>query len=213
MTYAAFLSAAPAVRSVMVSPNNAFATTALNLAPIGEDGGLIASSSILETVSHSLASAATTSTVYASTHTVTTAQQFDPILPDTPTLLGILAIVLASAAATWVWANQVVPTSRTKLALSKRDGDVKEYLEKLQQAAQRKEGESDRQFEQWLFTDWLEQASNKTKKGGRQKEPALPILKNAKWNSVDNPVLAATALIMAGVVFASVTEQLSSFFS
>ena len=48
-----------------------------------------------------------------------------------------------------------------------------------------------RDFERWLFTDWLNKPD---KKGGRQKEPALPILKQAKWNSGDNPVLFTAAM-------------------
>ena len=48
-----------------------------------------------------------------------------------------------------------------------------------------------RGFERWLFTDWLNKPD---KKGGRQKEPALPILKQAKWNSGDNPVLVTAAM-------------------
>jgi hypothetical protein len=48
-----------------------------------------------------------------------------------------------------------------------------------------------RGFERWLFTDWLTKSD---KKGGRQKEPALPILKQVKWNSGDNPVLVTAAM-------------------
>ncbi len=49
-----------------------------------------------------------------------------------------------------------------------------------------------RDFERWLFADWLNKATNG--KGGRRKEPALPILKDAKWNSGDNPVLVTAAM-------------------
>ena len=48
-----------------------------------------------------------------------------------------------------------------------------------------------RDFERWLFSDWLNKPDAK---GGRQKEPALPILKEAKWNSGDNPVLVTAAM-------------------
>lgn len=48
-----------------------------------------------------------------------------------------------------------------------------------------------RDFERWLFSDWLNKPGAK---GGRQKEPALPILKEAKWNSGDNPVLVTAAM-------------------
>ena len=269
MTYAAFLATAPAATAMLQSSHKLpatqpvfdAATKALNfaLAPTSPDAAMVVEAS------HSLmvSSAATTSTVYtfvATTHTTATtaaesaAQEFGPVLPDTGALLGILAIVLASAVATWVWANQVVPVSRTKLALSKRDGNIKEYLEELeslqQPPAETMESMDDsevsgggggggatsmgetsnkqnnnRKFEQWLFTDWLEQkkekdsaagssgSSSNNRKPGRQKEPALPILKSANWNSGDNPVLAATALIMVGVILASITEQLSAMLS
>ena len=250
MTYAAFLSTAPATaaRSLLSSqelptrPAFAVASTALNLVPGSPDEIVeFAATSLFDASSLLVSSAATTSTVYtyATTHTAavaaTAATEFEPVIPDTGALFGILAIVLASAAATWVWANQVVPVSRTKLALSKRDGEIKEYLEGLEslqqspnsnnesnetemgEASSSNNNSNNRKLEQWLFTDWLEQKKEKdsagTRKPGRQKEPALPILKSAKWNSGDNPVLAATALIMAGVVLASITEQLSSILS
>ncbi|MGK3734402.1 MAG: hypothetical protein ACI90V_001239, partial [Bacillariaceae sp.] len=69
---------------------------------------------------------------------------------------------------------------------------------------------SDRAFERWLFNDWL--VDNKSeKKAGRQKQPALPILKNAKWNSGDNPVVVAALLMMIGVIFTALTERIASF--
>ena len=190
MTYAAFLSAPQtALRSLSL------ATTRSRL-ELGVD-----SSSFVE------ASAATTSLVnsLANDISVPTSKEFEPILPDASALLGIAAVLIESAAAGWVWANQVVPVSRTKLALSKRQGDVKDYLEALEQA------EDERQLEQWLFTDWLEQrkARGPGNTPGRQKEPALPVLKNAKWNSGDNPILAATALILVGVTFGAIVEQAS----
>ena len=132
---------------------------------------------------------------------------FEPILPDTPTLVGFASIALLSAVAVWVWANQVVPVSRTNLALSKRDGPVREYLDELNNTTNAARG-----FEQWLFTDWLE-GRYATAVAGRQKEPALPILKKAKWNSGDNPILAATALIILGVTLASITERALLLFS
>jgi hypothetical protein len=145
--------------------------------------------------------------------TLPSGSTFEPILPDTSVLLGFLGIILVSALAGWVWANQVVPVSRTNLAISKRSGPVKEYLDELRESGANttvsNATDSSRAFEQWLFTDWLEKPE---KKAGRQKEPALPILKNAKWNSGDNPVLAASALIGLGVLFTSVTERIASAF-
>lgn len=66
-----------------------------------------------------------------------------------------------------------------------------------------------RDFERWLFSDWLN--NNKSAgKGRRKKEPALPILKQAKWNSGDNPVLFTAAIMMVGIVLASVTERIGT---
>jgi len=194
MTYAAFVPGVPALRSAVS------ATTATSLHALPPTTTSI--SSLL------LSSAATTSEIYAGAHSITGAKEFEPMLPDPGALLGMVAIIVMSAVAYYVWDTQVVPTSRTKLALQKRKGgQVDQYLEELldEQASR------DRKLEQWLFTDWLEtKSSARQKKAGRQKEPALPILKNAKWNSGDNPVLAATALIILGVTFASVTEQISA---
>jgi hypothetical protein len=137
----------------------------------------------------------------------TTTTVFEPILPDTTALLGFGAVVVISIAAAYVWSTQVVPVSRTKLALSKKSGEVRDYLDELQQVKDGTAEESsggDRKFEQWLFTDWL-QTDKK-----RKKDPALPILKKAKWNSGDNPVLAATALIALGVIGSSVVERLAA---
>jgi hypothetical protein len=148
------------------------------------------------------------------TTTLPSGTVFEPILPDTSMLLGFAGIVVLSAIAGWVWANQVVPVSRTKLAMSKRSGPVKDYLDDLRESggnatASNANDTDTREFEQWLFTDWLEKPESKA---GRQKEPALPILKNAKWNSGDNPVLAASALIGLGVLLTSVTERIASTF-
>eukprot|EP00640_Fibrocapsa_japonica_P005812 CAMPEP_0113938900 /NCGR_PEP_ID=MMETSP1339-20121228/5313_1 /TAXON_ID=94617 /ORGANISM="Fibrocapsa japonica" /LENGTH=121 /DNA_ID=CAMNT_0000942227 /DNA_START=335 /DNA_END=700 /DNA_ORIENTATION=- /assembly_acc=CAM_ASM_000762 len=115
-----------------------------------------------------------------------------------------------------VWANGVVPVSRTKLALSKRDGDVRKYLDELKTDANNESNVDEkgvikpnvgdgRDVERWLFSDWLN--SGTSKQGGRKKEPALPVLKSAKWNSGDNPVLVASALIGLGVLITSITER------
>jgi hypothetical protein len=150
-----------------------------------------------------------------------TEKTFEAVAPDTSTLIGFGIVVLLSIVASFVWANEVVPVSRTKLALSKRDGEVKNYLDGLKEVTEdssdvseisndiMSKSKDDRGFERWLFTDWLE--SNKSAgKGGRKKEPALPVLKSAKWNSGDNPVLVTVALMMVGVVIASVTERVGS---
>lgn len=153
---------------------------------------------------------------------------FEPVAPDSSTLIGFGVVVLLSIIASVVWANEVVPVSRTKLALSKRDGEVKKYLDELKEGvngtndidadvSSETEGEDNeatvrekksdgRDFERWLFTDWLE--NNKSAgKPGRKKEPALPILKSAKWNSGDNPVLVTFAMMMVGVLIAAISER------
>ena len=173
-------------------------------------------------------------------------QSFEPIAPDTSILIGFGIVVILSIIASFVWANEVVPVSRTKLALSKRDGDVKKYLDELKEGGdyndastnagisgsttdvslettsaatidgkestlENQKSNDGRDFERWLFTDWLE--NNKSAgKPGRKKEPALPILKNAKWNSGDNPVLVTFAMMMVGVLIASVTERTGGSF-
>ena len=146
------------------------------------------------------------------------AQTFEAVLPDTSLLIGMGSVFLLCVVAAMVWANEVVPVSRTKLAISKSRGEVREYLDGLeQQPAETINGETTetelvqsddgRGFERWLFADWL---NKPTSKGGRQKEPALPILKDAKWNSGDNPVLVTAGIMMIGVVIASITERISS---
>jgi hypothetical protein len=109
------------------------------------------------------------------------------------------------------------------LAISKSRGQVREYLDELSQsasdgdenkveedgsveqhdeteAATHKYNNKDRKFERWLFADWL---NNKKSK----KAPAIPILKDAKWNSGDNPVVVTVAIMMIGIIVASITER------
>ena len=158
------------------------------------------------------------------------ARVFEPVAPDSSLLIGFGAVVAICAVAGYIWAEEVVPVSRTKLALSKRSGAVKEYLDELRDAGEAANPEATstivsevqspasieavkpnvgdgRDLERWLFSDWL---NNPSTKGGRQKEPALPILKNAKWNSGDNPVLVTALIMMVGIVVASVTERVAT---
>lgn len=160
---------------------------------------------------------------------------YEAVLPQSETLIGMGLIVVLCFALYYVWSEQVVPVSRTKLAISKSRGEVKEYLDELKASADTlplvgvevvnststttdKEAigtvpsstppSSDRRFERWLFTDWLK--DNKSmRKGGRQKDPALPILKDAKWNSGDNPVVVAALIMMVGLIFTAFTERMS----
>uniref|UniRef100_A0A7S3V593 Uncharacterized protein n=1 Tax=Chaetoceros debilis TaxID=122233 RepID=A0A7S3V593_9STRA len=156
---------------------------------------------------------------------ITAEKTFEAVAPDSTTLIGFGIVFILSIIASQVWANEVVPVSRTKLALSKRDGEVKEYLDNLKRDSLESSGlnEEDetsarnieikpnvgdgRDVERWLFSDWLN--DNKSSGGGRKKEPALPILKKAKWNSGDNPVLVTAGLMMVGILIASVTERVA----
>ena len=177
-------------------------------------------------------------------------QVFEPVMPDTSGLVAMGGVVVICVIAALVWNNSVVPISRTKLAISKSRGEVKQYLDGLEEGAaatttdtsssgdisenvdtSMKSNSADdmsedvetsmqsnsadaadsdgRDFERWLFTDWLEGRKGGSK-AGRQKEPALPILKSAKWNSGDNPVVVTSALMFLGVVIASLTERAGS---
>jgi len=197
------------------------------LSPVSLPAQLISSSDFGDTVAIQQAASSTSP------------QVFEAVLPDSSLLIGMGSVVLLCIVAGFVWANEVVPVSRTKLAISKSRGEVRGYLDDLsgsssidddgielnatmiaegtEQQINESTNNNDemikpnvgdgRDFERWLFSDWLN--SNKSK-GGRQKEPALPILKKAKWNSGDNPVLVTAAIMMLGVVVASVTERIAS---
>ncbi|KAL3783889.1 hypothetical protein HJC23_007994 [Cyclotella cryptica] len=150
-----------------------------------------------------------------------TTRTFEAVVPDQSLLFSMGSVLLLCVAAAVVWANEVVPVSRTKLAISKSRGEVRDYLDGLrkndalngtedgamevpdQSAVMKEDG---RGFERWLFSDWL---NKPVSKGGRQKEPALPILKDAKWNSGDNPVLVTAGIMMIGIILASITERVS----
>ena len=155
---------------------------------------------------------------------------FEPVMPDTSGLVAMGGVVVICVVAALVWNNSVVPISRTKLAISKSRGEVKQYLDELEEGVaagastdiseagepvtsvpmSENFAESDgRDFERWLFTDWLEGRKGGSK-AGRQKEPALPILKSAKWNSGDNPVVVTSALMFLGVIVAALTERAGS---
>ena len=174
--------------------------------------------------SHSFSvSSLSTSSHFHAVESTQTIQTFEAVLPDTSLLIGFGSVVALCVIAAFVWANEVVPVSRTKLAISKSRGEVREYLDGLEQKyVEKSPDETDdlsetrinamveedgRGFERWLFSDWLNKS---TSKGGRQKEPALPILKEAKWNSGDNPVLVTAGIMMIGIVLASITERVSS---
>jgi hypothetical protein len=104
-----------------------------------------------------------------------------------------LAVVGLSAAAFGFWFNVLVPAKRTELSRDKRnqsEGALGSYLTVLKE-----DSASTRGAEKWLLADWLTEKNQK-------KAAALPFLPKAKWNSGDNPILAAAALITGtGVLF------------
>ena len=64
----------------------------------------------------------------ASRTVVGEAVAFDPVIPDISALLGMGGVILICIVAGFVWANEVVPVSRTKLAISKNRGEVSHAL-------------------------------------------------------------------------------------
>jgi len=117
---------------------------------------------------------------------------------------GVLAVTAV------YWWTVVIPQQRTKLAISKSRGEVKEYLDELRSDGVSSDGDdttlsSTRGFERWLFTDWL--------RTDRQQKPgAIPFIKKVKWNSGDNPILVAFAGIASCVLAASAAERVTSGF-
>ena len=99
-----------------------------------------------------------------------------------------------------------IPNATTITESNDQSTPINSNIEKSNEMIKPNVGDG-RDFERWLFSDWLNKPSSK---GGRQKEPALPILKEAKWNSGDNPVLVTAAIMMFGVVLASITERVAS---
>jgi len=118
---------------------------------------------------------------------------YEPSPLDPTVIYKNLAVIGISAAAFGYWFNVLVPAKRTELSLDKRnqdDGALGNYLTEL------KEDSTDaRAAEKWLLADWLTDSN-------QRKAAALPFLPKAKWNSGDNPILAAAVLIMfTGVIF------------
>ena len=119
-----------------------------------------------------------------------TKRHYTPTPVDPAVVAQQLTVIGASAAAGFVWWTQTVPAKRLEVSKSKRGGEIGEYLEELASEAEAAAGPTsgERRLERWLLTDWLNPS---------RKEPALPFLPKAKFNSGDNPIIAATALILA----------------
>lgn len=127
---------------------------------------------------------------------------YEAQLPEPQVLMGFGALVLILSLTSLFWWKIIIPQQRTKVAISKSRGEIRDFLEKLETLEPSKNLELKSRVQKWLFTDWLKQRENRT-----AKPAALPFLKKAKWNSGDNPILAAIGGIMAFVVASSLAER------
>ena len=126
-------------------------------------------------------------------------RRYTPTPVDPSVVAQQLAVVGVSGAAGFVWWTQTVPAKRLEVSRSKKSGEIAELLDELDEA----EATGDRKLERWLLTDWREPS--------RRKEPALPMLPKSKFNSGDNPVLAAAALIMSFGLANALAERAAPF--
>ena len=127
------------------------------------------------------------------------ARRYTPTPVDPSVIAQQLAVVGVSGAAGFVWWTQTVPARRLEVSRSKKSGEIAELLDELDEA----EATGDRKLERWLLTDWREPS--------RRKEPALPMLPKSKFNSGDNPILAAAALILSFGLANALAERAASF--
>ena len=126
-------------------------------------------------------------------------RRYTPTPVDPSVVAQQLAVVGVSGAAGFVWWTQTVPAKRLEVSRSKKSGEIAELLDELDEA----EATGDRKLERWLLTDWREPS--------RRKEPALPMLPKSKFNSGDNPIVAAAALIMSFGLANALAERAASF--
>ena len=129
----------------------------------------------------------------------TVVRRYTPTPVDPSVIAQQLAVIGVSGAAGFVWWTQTVPAKRLEVSRSKKSGEIAELLDELDEA----EATGDRKLERWLLTDWREPS--------RRKEPALPMLPKSKFNSGDNPVLAAAALILSFGLANALAERAASF--
>ena len=125
-------------------------------------------------------------------------RRYTPTPVDPSVIAQQLAVIGVSGAAGFVWWTQTVPAKRLEVSRSKKSGEIAELLDELDEA----EATGDRKLERWLLTDWREPS--------RRKEPALPMLPRSKFNSGDNPIVAAAALILSFGVANALAERASS---
>ena len=126
-------------------------------------------------------------------------RRYTPTPVDPSVIAQQLAVIGVSGAAGFVWWTQTVPAKRLEVSRSKKSGEIAELLDELDEA----EATGDRQLERWLLTDWREPS--------RRKEPALPMLPRSKFNSGDNPIVAAAALILSFGLAHALAERAASF--
>ena len=128
-----------------------------------------------------------------------TIRHYTPPPVDSSVIAQQLAVIGVSGAAGFVWWTQTVPAKRLEVSRSKKSGEIAELLDELDEA----EATGDRKLERWLLTDWREPS--------RRKEPALPMLPKSKFNSGDNPILAAAALILGFGLANALAERAAPF--
>ena len=126
-------------------------------------------------------------------------RRYTPTPVDPSVIAQQLAVIGVSGAAGFVWWTQTVPAKRLEVSRSKKSGEIAELLDELDEA----EAMGDRKLERWLLTDWREPS--------RRKEPALPMLPRSKFNSGDNPIVAAAALILSFGLANALAERAASF--
>ena len=126
-------------------------------------------------------------------------RRYTPTPVDPSVIAQQLAVIGVSGAAGFVWWTQTVPAKRLEVSRSKKSGEIAELLDELDEA----EATGDRKLERWLLTDWREPS--------RRKEPALPMLPRSKFNSGDNPIVAAAALILSVGLANALAERAASF--
>ena len=125
-------------------------------------------------------------------------RRYTPTPVDPSVIAQQLAVIGVSGAAGFVWWTQTVPAKRLEVSRSKKSGEIAELLDELDEA----EATGDRKLERWLLTNWREPS--------RRTEPALPMLPRSKFNSGDNPIVAAAALILSFGVANALAERASS---
>ena len=126
-------------------------------------------------------------------------RRYTPTPVDPSVIAQKLAVIGVSGAAGFVWWTQTVPAKRLEVSRSKKSGEIAELLDELDEA----EATGDRKLERWLLTDWREPS--------RRTEPALPMLPRSKFNSGDNPIVAAAALILSFGLANALAERAASF--